>query len=100
MDGLVPLKESGVGGGRAGDEYGATRGGNNNWYGHDTEMTWFDWDALKATRDGFTRFYRRSPPPPLPVSVAHAHARARVRRGQGPGAALRGRATAGGAATC
>ncbi len=99
MDGLVPLKEPGVGGGRAGDEYGATRGGNNNWYGHDTEMTWFDWDALKATRDGFTRFYRRSPPP-LPVSVAHAHARARVRRGQGPGAALRGRATAGGAATC
>jgi len=41
----------------SGDEYGATRGGNNNWYGHDTEMTWFDWDALKATKDDFTRFY-------------------------------------------
>ncbi len=42
----------------AGDEYAATRGGNNNWYGHDTEMTWFDWDALEVQRDSYFRFYR------------------------------------------
>lgn len=41
-----------------GDEYAATRGGNNNWYGHDNEMTWFDWDALESQKDGFFRFYR------------------------------------------
>jgi hypothetical protein len=42
----------------AGDEYAATRGGNNNWYGHDNEMTWFDWDTLEEQRDGYFRFYR------------------------------------------
>ena len=42
----------------AGDEYAATRSGNNNWYGHDNEMTWFDWEALEQQRDGFFRFYR------------------------------------------
>ena len=42
----------------AGDEYAATRSGNNNWYGHDNEMTWFDWDSLEEQRDGFFRFYR------------------------------------------
>ena len=43
----------------AGDEYAQTRGGNNNWYGHDTKMTRFDWDALEAQRSNFFRFYRR-----------------------------------------
>jgi pullulanase/glycogen debranching enzyme len=41
-----------------GDEYAATRGGNNNWYGHDTAMTRFDWDELDAQRSTFFRFYR------------------------------------------
>jgi hypothetical protein len=45
----------------AGDEYAQTRGGNNNWYGHDTKMTRFDWDALEGQRDNFFRFYRRCP---------------------------------------
>lgn len=43
---------------RAGDEYAQTRSGNNNWYGHDTKMTRFDWDALEKQRDTFFRFYR------------------------------------------
>lgn len=41
----------------AGDEYAATRGGNNNWYGHDSEMTWFDWKAQEDQRDTYFRFY-------------------------------------------
>jgi len=43
---------------RTGDEYAATRGGNNNWYGHDTALTRFDWDELDAQRSTFFRFYR------------------------------------------
>lgn len=31
----------------SGDEYGHTCNGNNNWYGHDSGMTWFQWDKLK-----------------------------------------------------
>ena len=45
-------------GGPAGDEYAQTRGGNNNWYGHDTKMTRFEWNELEAVRSGFFRFYR------------------------------------------
>jgi isoamylase len=41
-----------------GDEYAQTRGGNNNWYGHDTKMTRFDWNALEQQRDTFFRYYR------------------------------------------
>eukprot|EP00884_Botryococcus_braunii_P018716 jgi/Botrbrau1/5528/Bobra.0023s0015.1 len=41
----------------SGDEYGQTRWGNNNWYGHDNKMTRYDWDALEAQRDDFFRFY-------------------------------------------
>ena len=41
-----------------GDEFAQTRGGNNNWYGHDTKMTRFEWDLLERTRDDFFRFYR------------------------------------------
>ena len=47
----------------AGDEYADTRGGNNNWYGHDGELTWFDWEKLEAQRDGYFRFYRCSTRP-------------------------------------
>ncbi len=46
-----------------GDEYAATRNGNNNWYGHDNEMTWFDWEALEAQRNSYFRFYRCGPKP-------------------------------------
>ena len=45
----------------AGDEYAQTRGGNNNWYGHDTKLTRFDWSTLEAVKDTFFRFYRCSP---------------------------------------
>jgi len=33
----------------SGDEYGHTCYGNNNWYGHDSEMTWFDWGKLERS---------------------------------------------------
>ena len=39
-----------------GDEYGHSRGGNNNWYGHDNAMTHFKWDADEE-EDAFKRFY-------------------------------------------
>ena len=44
----------------SGDEYGQTRHGNNNWYGHDNDMTQFDWEALDAAKaDGaFYHFYK------------------------------------------
>lgn len=42
-----------------GDEYGHTKGGNNNTYCHDSELNWFDWDALGADKDGFARFVRQ-----------------------------------------
>eukprot|EP00887_Chlorella_sp_A99_P000861 scaffold5.g861.t1 len=42
----------------AGDEYASSRGGNNNWYGHDTPLTHFDWEALEgAKKSGWFRFY-------------------------------------------
>ena len=41
----------------AGDEFKSTRFGNNNWYGIDSPVTWFDWDALEAERGAFFRFY-------------------------------------------
>lgn len=42
-----------------GDEYGQTRWGNNNWYGHDSEMTQFDWKALeKSKENGWFNFYK------------------------------------------
>ena len=39
-----------------GDEFGHTRGGNNNWYGHDNAMTHFDW-AVNAEQQAFFDFY-------------------------------------------
>ena len=55
---LCPCIKSSSLGASAGDEYAETRGGNNNWYGHDTAMTRFNWAKLDAQRDSFFRFYR------------------------------------------
>jgi isoamylase len=39
-----------------GDEYGHTKGGNNNTYCHDSALNWFDWDAAQEDKDGLVRF--------------------------------------------
>ena len=41
-----------------GDEYGHTKGGNNNTYCHDAEVNYFDWDAAREDSDGLLRFTR------------------------------------------
>lgn len=41
-----------------GDEIMSTRHGNNNYYGHDTNMTHFDWSKYEEHEEGFFRFYR------------------------------------------
>eukprot|EP00897_Mesotaenium_endlicherianum_P003623 jgi/Mesen1/3289/ME000191S02431 len=41
-----------------GDEYGHTKGGNNNTYCHDTAVNYFRWDKLEKDTSGFNRFYR------------------------------------------
>jgi isoamylase len=41
-----------------GDEYGHTKGGNNNSWCHDDERNWFLWDQLEQQREDFYRFYR------------------------------------------
>ncbi len=43
----------------SGDEYMSTHDGNNNWYGHDGPLAWFDWsDGGAASEAGaaFTRY--------------------------------------------
>uniref|UniRef100_A0A0E0M292 Glycosyl hydrolase family 13 catalytic domain-containing protein n=1 Tax=Oryza punctata TaxID=4537 RepID=A0A0E0M292_ORYPU len=40
-----------------GDEYGHTRYGNNNSYGHDTCINNFQWKQLEQRRDGHFRFF-------------------------------------------
>ncbi|XP_020581014.1 isoamylase 3, chloroplastic [Phalaenopsis equestris] len=40
-----------------GDEYGHTRYGNNNSYGHDTSINHFQWGELNAKRDNLFRFF-------------------------------------------
>uniref|UniRef100_A0ACD5XVE0 Uncharacterized protein n=1 Tax=Avena sativa TaxID=4498 RepID=A0ACD5XVE0_AVESA len=40
-----------------GDEYGHTRYGNNNSYGHDTRINNFQWGQLKERRNGHFRFF-------------------------------------------
>lgn len=35
----------------SGDEFGHTRNGNNNWYGHDSKMTHFLWDQGQSASD-------------------------------------------------
>jgi len=39
-----------------GDEYGHSKGGNNNTYCHDSPLNWFDWAAAQADADGLLRF--------------------------------------------
>jgi isoamylase len=41
-----------------GDEYGHSKGGNNNTYCHDSPLNWFDWAKATAEGDGFVRFFR------------------------------------------
>ena len=40
-----------------GDEYGHTRTGNNNTFGHDNERNNFDWSALEAQREQYFRYH-------------------------------------------
>lgn len=40
-----------------GDEYGHTKQGNNNSWGHDSRLNWFQWDTLEKNQ-GFFRFYQ------------------------------------------
>lgn len=40
-----------------GDEYGHSRRGNNNSWGQDNDLNWFDWAALEKNQD-FYRFYK------------------------------------------
>lgn len=40
-----------------GDEYGHTRYGNNNSYGHDTSINNFQWEQLEARKSGHFRFF-------------------------------------------
>ncbi|URE39115.1 Carbohydrate-binding module 48 (Isoamylase N-terminal domain) [Musa troglodytarum] len=40
-----------------GDEYGHTRYGNNNSYGHDTSINHFQWKQLEERRGGHFRFF-------------------------------------------
>lgn len=40
-----------------GDEYAHTKLGNNNTWGHDTRINWFQWDNLEQN-EAFFRFYR------------------------------------------
>lgn len=39
-----------------GDEYGHTQFGNNNAWCQDGKLSWMDWEAAKAERDGLLRF--------------------------------------------
>ncbi len=39
------------------DEYGHTKFGNNNSWGHDSRLNWFQWDTLEKNQD-FFRFYK------------------------------------------
>lgn len=49
-----------------GDEVGHTKGGNNNTYGHDNELNWFDWQKMKSNAD-LLRFCKNS------IHFRHAH---------------------------
>ena len=40
----------------SGDEYLQSHGGNNNWYGHDSALAWYDWGEADKGAGGFTRF--------------------------------------------
>lgn len=40
----------------SGDEYLQSHAGNNNWYGHDGPLTWFNWADAERGAAGFRRF--------------------------------------------
>lgn len=42
-----------------GDEYGHTRRGNNNSYGHDTAINSFQWGQLEAKKNDHFRFFSK-----------------------------------------
>lgn len=42
-----------------GDEYGHTKYGNNNTWGHDSRLNWFQWDTLEKNQD-FFRFFQKT----------------------------------------
>lgn len=50
-----------------GDEYGHTRNGNNNSYGHDTAINNFLWDQLDARKRDHFRFFSKV------IQYRHAH---------------------------
>ncbi len=41
-----------------GDECGASKGGNNNTYCHDSPLNWLDWRAATSPDNAFARFFR------------------------------------------
>ncbi|KAK9868960.1 hypothetical protein WJX84_011185 [Apatococcus fuscideae] len=41
-----------------GDEYGHSKGGNNNTYCHDSHLNWLDWQRAEAPSNGYARFFR------------------------------------------
>eukprot|EP01026_Neomeris_dumetosa_P078831 TRINITY_DN855_c0_g1_i4.p1 TRINITY_DN855_c0_g1~~TRINITY_DN855_c0_g1_i4.p1 ORF type:complete len:273 (+),score=35.70 TRINITY_DN855_c0_g1_i4:90-908(+) len=41
-----------------GDEYGHSKGGNNNTYCHDSMLNWFNWDKAERDPTGIRRFMR------------------------------------------
>jgi len=50
-----------------GDEYGHTRYGNNNSYGHDTHINNFQWGQLEERKDGHFRFFSEM------IKFRHSH---------------------------
>ncbi|EIE26827.1 glycoside hydrolase [Coccomyxa subellipsoidea C-169] len=41
-----------------GDEYGHSKGGNNNTYCHDSALNWFSWDQAATDPTGYARYFR------------------------------------------
>ncbi|BDA40513.1 Isoamylase 1, chloroplastic [Coccomyxa sp. Obi] len=41
-----------------GDEYGHSKGGNNNTYCHDSPLNWFNWTQAAADPTGYARYFR------------------------------------------
>ncbi|KAI3435670.1 hypothetical protein D9Q98_001728 [Chlorella vulgaris] len=50
-----------------GDEYGHSKGGNNNTYCHDSPLNYLDWHKAAADDDGLLRFTRHM------ISLRHKH---------------------------
>ncbi len=42
-----------------GDEYGQSKGGNNNAWCQDNRLNWFDWNELSRKKEGFFRFVKK-----------------------------------------